>query len=121
MHKNPSGTRIIAASAQCSTKGLSEIVTIALDKILQIRRKYCQTIYSATGVNTMWIINNNQPLLHELQKINHSKHNQKAEQIHTYDFATLYTNIQHTDLIEKIKLKLRKLLSPHVDVNKMIY
>ncbi len=42
MHKNPSGARIIAASAHCSTKGLSEIVTIALDKILQIRRKYCQ-------------------------------------------------------------------------------
>ena len=43
----------------------------------------------------MWIIDNNTPVLERLEKI--SKNN-KAENIETYDFEQLYTNIDLEDL-----------------------
>ncbi len=69
MHKEPTGNRFIAASATCSTKSLSKINTIILNKILQARRSYCNTIYNSTKVNMMWIIDNNSKVIHNLNNI----------------------------------------------------
>ena len=99
LHKNPTGNRHISASAKCSTKPISELLTITLSKLLETRTKYCQTIYNATKINQMWVIGNNNKFLEIAEKM--SK-NRKAKQIDTFDFSTLYTNIDLEDLKDKL-------------------
>ena len=63
LHKQPYGTRFIAASNKCSTKPLSKLLTICLSKITCHFKQYCTGIYSRTGVNCFWIVDNSQKVL----------------------------------------------------------
>jgi hypothetical protein len=90
----------MAASNRCNIKGLSEITTRSLNKLLKQRRKYCPVIQDLRGVNLMWTANNTTPLL---ENINNLSNNQKAKSINALEFSTLYTKIDHEDL--KIKTK----------------
>ena len=99
LHKYPIGSRFISASSKCSTKPISSLLTTVLSKLLESRSNYCKTIYDATGINLMWIINNNKIFISQLQKITSQ---QKAKSINTFDFSTLYTNIDLTDLKNRL-------------------
>jgi hypothetical protein len=100
MHKTPPKQRYIAASNKCTTKPLSNIITKCLKLALLQHRKYCTTLYNRTGVNAMWITDNSKNVLDNIERLN-DEH--KANDINTYDFSTLYTNIPHDDL--KLKMK----------------
>ena len=56
LHKQPYGTRFIAASNKCSTKPLSKLLTTCLRKITCHFKQYCNGKYSRTGVNCFWIM-----------------------------------------------------------------
>ena len=56
MHKNPYKHRFIAGSSKCSTKPLSILLTKLLTHIKQGLQKYCETAYSRSGINQMWIL-----------------------------------------------------------------
>ena len=58
MHKNPYKHRFIASSSKCSTKPLSILLTKLLTHINQGLQKYCETAYSRSGINQMWILKN---------------------------------------------------------------
>ena len=66
MHKLPPKERYIAASNNCTTKPLSNIITKCLKLILLQHRKYCKQIYNFTGVNRMWIIDNSNLVLNTI-------------------------------------------------------
>ena len=66
MHKNLYKHRFIAGSSKCSTKPLSILLTKLLTHIKQGLQKYCETAYSRSGVNQMWILKNSQELLDHL-------------------------------------------------------
>ena len=70
MHKNPYKHRFIAGSSKCSTKPLSILLTKLLTHIKQGLQKYCETSYSRSGVNQMWILKNSKELLEHLQSPN---------------------------------------------------
>ena len=70
MHKNPYKHRFIAGSSRCSTKPLSIILTKLLTHIKQGLQKYCETAYSRSGVNQMWILKNSKELLDHLKSPN---------------------------------------------------
>ena len=55
MHKNPIGSRFIAASSACTTKPLSQVLTSSLKLITN---QYCEGITWNTGVSCFWIIDN---------------------------------------------------------------
>ena len=57
MHKNPYKHRFITGSSKCLTKPLSILLTKLLTHIKQCLQKYCETAYSRSGVNQMWILN----------------------------------------------------------------
>ena len=95
LHKQPYGTRFIAASNKCSTKPLSKLLTTCLQMISCHFKQYCSGIYSRTGVNCFWIIDNSQQVLSALHNINYFS---TAKHFDSYDFSTLYTSIPHTDL-----------------------
>ena len=94
LHKQPYGTRFIAASNKCTTKPLSRLLTSCFKLITKHYEQYCNGTSCRTGVNCFWIINNSQQVLLTLNIINYfstARH---------FDITTLYTSIPHTTLKE---------------------
>ena len=63
IHKNPYKHRFIAGSSNFSTKPLFILRTKPLTHIKQDLQKYCETTYSRSGINQMWILKNSEGLL----------------------------------------------------------
>ena len=103
MLKNPYKHRFIAGSSKCSTKPLSILLTKLLTHISQGLQKYCETSYSRSGVNQMWILKNSKELLEHLQSpnFNHITNNK------SFDFSTLYTTISHQKLKSRLATIIR--------------
>ena len=94
MHKNPYKHRFIGGSSKCSTKPLSILLTKLLTHIQQCLQKYCETAYSRSGINKMWILKNSKELLDHLKSPNLNL----ITNIKPFDFSTLYTTIPHQKL-----------------------
>ena len=99
LHKQPYGTRFIAASNKCTTKPLSRLFTSCFKLITKHYEQYCKGIFCRTGVNCFWIINNSQQVLSTLYRINYFS---TARHFDSYDFTTLYTSIPHAALKEAL-------------------
>ena len=97
MHKNPYKHRFIAGSSKCSTKPTSILLTKLLTHIKQGLRNNCETAYSRSGINHMWILKNSKELLEHLKSptFNH------VTSIKSFDFSTLYTTIPQQKLKDK--------------------
>ena len=102
-HKNPYKHRFIAGSSKCSTKPLSILLTKLLTHIKQGLQKYCETSYSRSGVNQMWILKNSKELLEHLQSPNFNH----ITSIQSFDFSTLYTTISHQKLKSRLATIIR--------------
>ena len=101
LHKNPYGHRFIAASASCTTKPLSKLLTHCLQLILKHYKEYCKGIERRTGVNCFWVINNSIEVTNTLDKLRH------ARALDSFDFSTLYTNIPHSQLKTRMEELIR--------------
>jgi hypothetical protein len=51
----------------CSTKELSIHLTKILSAVKEGQQKYCETVYSRSGINLMWILKNSKDLLDNLK------------------------------------------------------
>ena len=100
LHKQPYGTRFIAASHKCTTKPLSRLLTSSFKLITKHYKQYCNGMLCRTGVNCFWIIDNSQQVLSTLNKINYFS---TAKCFDSYDFSTLYTSIPHAELKNALK------------------
>ena len=67
LHKPPYKERYIAGSSTCSTKELSIHLTKILSAVKEGQQKYCETVYSRSGINHMWILKNSKDLLDNLK------------------------------------------------------
>ena len=103
MHKNPYKHRFIAGSSKCSTKSLSILLTKLLTHIKQDLQKNCETSYSRSGVNQMWILKNSKQLLEHLQSPNFNH----ITSIKSFDFSTIYTTIPHQKLKSRLATIIR--------------
>lgn len=56
LHKYPYKERYVAGSSACFTKSLSKQLTTILSAIKDGLQTYCETIYSHSGINQMWIL-----------------------------------------------------------------
>jgi len=99
-HKNPIKFRTIISSKYCATKPISSIVQICLKTIEHYRKQYCRKLENITGINTFWVIDNNSFIIKTMEKLNAKKH---AKSIATYDFAKMYTMLEHQCIIEELK------------------
>ena len=99
LHKTPYKARFIAGSSKCSTTALSKILTSVLSTIKQGLQKYCEIVFSRSGINQMWILKNSKELLENLKSRSFSK----ITSVKTFDFATLYTTIPHDKLKERLR------------------
>ena len=103
LHKNPYKQRYIAGSSSCSTKELSIRLTKILSAVKEGHQRYCDTVYSTSGINHMWILKNSKDLLDNLK----SREFAKVHSVKTFDFSTLYTTIPH----EKLKCRLKQIIN----------
>ena len=101
LHKNPYKQRFIAGSSKCTTKRLSQLLTIILTTIKNGLFRYCDKVYETSGLNQMWILKNSKELL-----LNFKDRKNKYRSIRTFDFSTLYTTIPH----DKLKTRLSSLV-----------
>jgi hypothetical protein len=100
MHKDPVALRFIAASSRCANKPLSHTLTMILKLIKDTLTTKYNKQSKTTGIQKMWIIDNNLPFIDRLKKCNERG---KVKDIRVYDFKTLYTNIMHDDLIKQLE------------------
>ena len=96
MHYNPCRKRFIIASANCSTKPLSKVISKIFKHIFQQIQNFHHKCTFYKNYNKFWVIQNSFPVLQKLDKINSKK---QAREISTFDFSTLYTKLPHDDLI----------------------
>ena len=99
MHKNPVKHRFIVASKSCSTKQLSTAVSNTFKLIHRQTENFHRNSKFDANYNKFWVIQNTDPVLATLNKINGKK---SAKRISCFDFSTLYTNIPHDKLLEKL-------------------
>lgn len=105
MHKKPySKQRYIAASARCSTKPLSAMLTKCLNLVEKQHRIIGNRYFTNHGTNPMWIVNNSTAVHNMLADLNRKK---QVRNIRTYDFSTLYTNIPHKQLKSQLSLVIK--------------
>ena len=69
-----------------------------LTHIKQDLQKDCETAYSRSGVNQMWILKNSKELLEHLNSPNFNH----ITSIKSFDFSTLYTTIPHDKLKSRL-------------------
>ena len=99
MHKNPIKHRFIVASKSCSTKQLSTAVSNTFKLIHRQTENFHRFSKFDANYNKFWVIQNVDPVLAAMNKINGKK---SAKRISCFDFSTLYTNIPHDKLLEKL-------------------
>ena len=97
MHYTPSRARFIVASSSCSTKPLSQTVSIIFKKIFKQIESFHEKSTFYKNYNRFWVIENSRPVLERLQTLNKGL---KAKTISTFDFSTHYTKLPHDNLIE---------------------
>ena len=69
-HKSLIKFRFIIASSTCTTKQLSQRLTIALKLIEKQHERYCAKLKTYTGINRLWIIHNSKDIHNHIQGIN---------------------------------------------------
>ena len=107
LHKTPYKERYIAGSSTCSTKELSIHLTKIMSAVKEGQQKYCETVYSRSGINHMWILKNSKDLLDNLKSRSFSQ----VSSIKTFDFSTLYTTLPHDKLKTRLKETIHKAFS----------
>ena len=99
MHYNPPRARFIIASSSCSTKPLSKITSSIFKHIFKQVQNFHEKSYFYKNYNQFWVIENSAPVIEKLRQINERKN---AKDISTYDFSTLYTKLEHDNLIQNL-------------------
>ena len=98
-HKQPIGQRFIAAGRRCCTKQLSQLLTTALKHITKTIKNSDTFKFKYKIGNPFWILDSRDPILNNIKLLN-SKN--KAHNVNTFDFSTLYTTIPHDELKKAI-------------------
>ena len=99
MHKTPVKHRFIVASKSCSTKQISTAVSNTFKLIHRQTENFHRYSKFDANYNKFWVIQNADPVLATLNKINSKK---SAKRISCFDFSTLYTNIPHDKLLKQL-------------------
>jgi hypothetical protein len=99
LHKCHFKQRYIAGSAKCFMIPLSKLLTCILASVKTGLQSNCDTSYSRSGVNQMWILKNSKDLLEYIQSRSLFSYNS----INTFDFSTLYITIPHSKLKDKLR------------------
>jgi hypothetical protein len=107
LHKPPCKERYISGSSTCWTNKLSIHLTKILSAVKEGQQKYCETVYSRSGINHIWILKNSKDHLDILKSRSFSQ----VSSIKTLDFSTLFTTLPHDKLKTRLKETIHKAFS----------
>ena len=99
-HKPKFSQRFVVSYASCTVKPIAERLTLGLKAVYSQICSYSRMLFKVTGIKRNWIIDNNEPIL---DCFNSYVESERARNVQTYDFSTLYTNLRH----DEIKLALK--------------
>ena len=100
MDKEPIKFCYIISSHLCTTKPLARAAMLGLKEVENSNQAYCKAIKQYTGINMFFITDNFQKIASDISYLNNKS---QAKQISTYDFTSLYTKIQHNNLITNME------------------
>jgi len=98
-HKAVLSYRFIVSYADCSIKPLARKLSLAFRVVLKQIESFGRMLKKVTGINHCWIINNSMAIVDHLKNINNRS---SGRNITTFDFATLYTKLAHSDIMESM-------------------
>ena len=98
-HKNPVSFRFISASIGSSLKFLAKVLTPILKSVQGEMKKKVNYECKFKDTSGFWVADNSEQLRSHLSFLSNSR---QAKSVDCYDFKTLYTNIPHADLFDKI-------------------
>jgi hypothetical protein len=107
LHKPPCKERYISGSSTCWTNKLSIHLTKIPSAVKEGQQKYCETVYSRSGINHIWILKNSKDHLDILKSRSFSQ----VSSINTLDFSTLFTTLPHDKLKTRLKETIHKAFS----------
>jgi hypothetical protein len=81
-----------------------------MSAVTEGQHKYCETVYSRSGINHMWILKNSKDLLDNLESRSFSH----VSSINTFDFSTLYTTLPHDKIKTRLKETIHKAFSRRI-------
>ena len=80
------------------------------------QQKYCETVYSRSDMNHMWILKNSKDILDNLK----SRYLSHVSSIKGFHFSTLYTSLPHDNLKTRLKETIHKTFSHRNDGSKSV-
>ena len=80
-------------------KPVSKITSSIFKHIFNQVQNFHKKSYFYKNYNRFWVISNSSPVIDKLTQINDR---QNAKDISTYDFSTLYTKLEHDDLVQNL-------------------
>ena len=98
-HKPSLSHRFIVSYAKCAIKPLARALSLALKVILKQIKSFGDMLFNCTGVKHYWIVDNSMPIVDFLKTVNQRN---AGRNIETYDFTTLYTKLDHNEILESI-------------------
>ena len=101
LHKTPVKFRPIISSKNTIFAPLYHRLNNIMNTVYKRLTKYCKTILERTGVNTNWIINCSKPITDSICTLNRSA---SIYSVNTYDFTSLYTNFQHSEIKKALSI-----------------
>ena len=106
MHYDPPRARFIAASGKCVLKVLSKLLSKCLKLVKEQWRRKCNTEKwkRKTKLEKCWIVKSTEDVL---RKIDRANERNKAKDVGSFDFSTLYTKIEHEALLAEMKWLIR--------------
>ena len=98
MHYDPPRSRFIAASDKCVTKGLSQCLSKCLKVVQQEHKVKC---FEEKGrFHKFWVVGSTEEVLAKVERVNARN---TAQTVDSFDFSTLYTNLDHETLKNNLR------------------
>ena len=98
-HKPVLSQRFIVSYGNCAVKPLANKLSLALGVVVKQIESFGNMLYRCTGVKHYWVVNNSMPIVNFIGHLNKRK---AGRNITTYDFTTLYTMLEHSDILNSI-------------------
>lgn len=103
MHKPKAAQRFIAGLANCSTTTCSKYLAKALNATLRILREKDDAALSETGVRRFFVVPGYEEVAEFISRWPRTDL-ESDRRLYVGDFSTMYTTIQHADLIKRVHL-----------------
>ena len=97
--QKPYSSCFIDASSCCSTTIISKVLTACLGLVKQRQQDYYYAVYCNSDIQGYWLIKNSNEVSEVVSEVNQRG---QVSSIKTYDFSTIYTNIPHKKLKQRI-------------------